>query len=480
MGPTVVLEKRKPGETFAVPHTDRIEGRSILVIGMARSGVAAARLLSGLNATVFVSDSREADSLAYEIAALKSAGIRFEVGGHRVEALDGIDLVVASPGVPPGNILVREAETRGIPVYAEIEVASWVSDAPILAITGSNGKSTCTSWLGAIYAGAKRSSTVGGNIGRPYSDFASDLEADSRAILEISTFQLERIDTFRPHVAAILNLTPDHLDRHGTFEEYVRLKFRLLENQLASDIAVLNADDETIVAYDAEHRPGDAVRWWYSVQRPVRPGVWWDGSRLHYDTGHAGGVIPQSDELFPPGLHNRANAAAVAAMALADGLTAQEIAPGLAGFRGVEHRLEFVASLHGIDYINDSKATNPDSVAKAVASFERPLVLIMGGLDKGTDFSTLVEDLRPRVRALVFTGRAAPKLEVELGAHLPYRTADHFADAFNLAVDLAETGDIVLLSPGCASFDQFRDYEHRGETFKKLVYELVESEGGWQ
>ncbi|MBD3299198.1 MAG: UDP-N-acetylmuramoyl-L-alanine--D-glutamate ligase [candidate division Zixibacteria bacterium] len=476
MDTTPVAHHRGLEETAAVPHTDRIRGCSVLVVGMKRSGLAAARMLTALEASVFVSDSAESESLAYEVAALKTAGIPFETGGHRIEALDGMDFVVASPGVPPDNMLVREAVARGIPVLSEIEVASWVTDAVIMALTGSNGKTTTTAWLGSIYRESGHASEVGGNIGRAFADFAAALRPDARAILEVSTFQLERVDEFRPHVAAILNLTPDHLDRHGTFEEYVRLKFRLLENQLESDVAVLNADDPTSVAYDKEHHTGTAQRWWFSTRQAVCPGVWWDGEYLHYNDGDSLGIIPHSDTLVPPGVHNRGNAAAAVAMALADGLTPTEIVPGLIAFRGVEHRLEHVATINGVDYINDSKATNPDSVAKAILSFDRPLVIIMGGLDKGTDFASLVDDLRPRVRALVFTGKATGKLEVELGAHVPYRSAPAFDDAFSLAVDVAEAGDVVLLSPGCASFDQFRDYEDRGETFKTLVGELAQAE----
>ncbi len=476
MDTTLAEHHRGLEEIAAVSHADRIRGRSVLVVGMKRSGLAAARMLTALKASVFVSDSAEDESLAYEVAALKTAGIPFETGGHRIESLDGVDSVVASPGVPPGNILIREAEARGIPVVSEIEVASWVTDAVIMALTGSNGKTTTTAWLGTIYQESGRASEVGGNIGRAFADFAAALSPGTRAILEVSTFQLERIDSFCPHVAAILNVTPDHLDRHGTFEEYVRLKFRLLENQAGTDIAVLNADDPTICTYDKEHHPGNAQRWWFSTRQAVCPGVWWDGEYLHCNDGESLGIIPQSDMLIPPGVHNRGNAAAAVAMALADGLTPADIAPGLVAFRGVEHRLEHVATINGVDYINDSKATNPDSVAKAIVSFDRPLVIIMGGLDKGTDFTSLVDELRPRVRALVFTGKAAGKLEVELGAHVPYRSAAGFDDAFSLAVDLAEAGDVVLLSPGCASFDQFRDYEHRGETFKRLARELAQTE----
>lgn len=464
-----VLERENTPDTMP---DSRIKGRNVLVVGMARSGLAGARMLAARGATVFVSDMRAADDLRHETTQLHDAGIRFETGGHTLEALAGVDLVVVSPGVPASNVLVAAAEQRGVPVVSEIEIASWLTNAPVLAVTGSNGKSTTTSWLGAIYKGAGRPVEVGGNIGRAFSEFAADTQVDTRIVLEVSTFQLERTNDFHAHVASILNLTPDHLDRHGSFEEYVRLKFRILENQTSADVAVLNADDDTIVRVDLDKSIGKAQRWWFSVLHPVTPGVWWDGESLSYDTGTRQGRIPGSDRLIPPGIHNRANAAAAVAMALADGLAPEEIERGLTNFAGVEHRLENVATINGITYVNDSKATNPDSVSKAVASFDRPLVLIMGGLDKGTDFRLLIDDFKSRVRAIVFTGKAAAKLEVELGADFPYRTAAKFADAFDAAVDLAQAGDVVLLSPGCASFDQFDNYEHRGNVFKQLVTDL--------
>ncbi len=213
------------------------------------------------------------------------------------------------------------------------------------------------------------------------------------------------------------------------------------------------------------------TRWWISSTQQKRPGVWVTGKQLIYNDGRTEGLVPGSDRLIPPGLHNQMNAAAAVAMALADGLTPEEIEPGLTAFPGCEHRLEFVAEVNGVRFVNDSKATNPDSVAKAIVSFDRPLIVLMGGLDKGTDFSLLSDELKQRARAMVFTGKAAPKLEVELGSRLPYRTAAKFADAFAIAADLAQPGDTVLLSPGCASFDQFDNYEHRGQVFKQLVRE---------
>ncbi|HUV32243.1 MAG TPA: UDP-N-acetylmuramoyl-L-alanine--D-glutamate ligase, partial [Devosiaceae bacterium] len=334
-----------------------------------------------------------------------------------------------------------------------------------------------TSWLGTIYQGAGRPAEVGGNIGRAYSDFAADLPPDARAILEVSTFQLEQIDTFRPRVAAILNLTPDHLDRHGSFDTYVDLKFRLLVNQQPGDIAVLNADDPVIVARDRKNPSGRGTRWWFSAKNPVSSGVWLTDDGLAYHVGTRQGTIPGSDCLIPPGEHNRMNAAAAVAVALADGLAPENIAPGLTTFTGVEHRLEIVAEVGGVLYINDSKATNPDSVAKALAACERPLVVIMGGLDKGTPFDGLAGDLKRKARAVVFTGRAATRLVQELGSHVPHHVAPDFADAFAAAVALAQAGDAVLLSPGCASFDQFDNYEHRGRVFKDCVARL-QSESG--
>lgn len=461
-----------------VPDARTIARSSVVVIGMARSGMAAAGLLAERGARVFVSDAAPAEKLGEALAALDRRQIRYETGGHSPACLEHADFVVTSPGVANDNVLLAAARERGIPVFSEIEAAFWLSAAPILAVTGANGKTTTTSWLGAIYQRAGRAARVGGNIGNAYADFAATLPPQARAILEVSSFQLEYIAAFRPHVAVVTNITPDHLDRHGSLAEYARMKFRIFENQREDDIAVLNADDPISLAEENRRRIGLGPRWWISATAPRTPGVWVDGNLLRYDTGHAAGIVPGSDRLIPPGLHNRMNAAAAVAMALADGLAPEEIEPGLTSFPGCEHRLEFVAEVSGVRFVNDSKATNPDSVAKAIVSFDRPLVLLMGGLDKGTDFSVLGDELSRRARALVFTGKAASKLEVELGARLPYRTAARFADAFAAAVELAQPGDIVLLSPGCASFDQFNNYEHRGQVFKDLVRELAKVSGG--
>lgn len=455
------------------PFSDRVAGRSVLIVGMARSGLAAAMMLNDAKARVFVSEAKDKAAVGAQAASLEARRIGFETGGHTLRALENADFVVVSPGVLTTNPLVANARQRGLPIFSELEVAFWLTAGTVLSVTGSNGKTTTTAWLGAIYQGAHRSSEVGGNIGRAFSEFAASLTSADRAILEVSTFQLERTQDFRPHVGALLNLSPDHLDRHGTYEEYIRLKFRLFENQSPADAAILNADDATVVQWDNERPAGRGRRWWFSARGPVSPGVWLDGDVLRFDTGKSLGVIPGSDHLIPPGEHNRMNAAAAVAMALADGLTPDEIAPGLQSFPGVEHRLEHVADVNHVSFVNDSKATNPDAVAKAIISFDRPLVVLMGGLDKGTDFGVLAPELKKRARALVFTGKAASKLEVELGAEIPYRTVSRFDDAFAAAAEIAQPGDVVLLSPGCASFDQFDNYEHRGRVFKKLVLEFA-------
>jgi UDP-N-acetylmuramoylalanine--D-glutamate ligase len=450
-----------------------IRGQGILVIGMARSGVACARMLKQRGADVFVSDAAPAAKLTAAIGVLDSLGVRHETGGHTMSSLDSRDWIVTSPGVPPDNMLLLEAKRREIPIIAELEAAYALCNAPVCAVTGSNGKTTTTAWLGSIDAAAGRAIQVGGNIGRPFSEFAGEMTADQCAILEVSTFQLEHSPTFKPHVAAILNITPDHIDRHGSFAEYVRLKFRLLANQTAGDVAVLNADDPVIVAYESKNKTGRAARWHFSERRLTGAGVWLDGDFLRYRSYDDEGMIPGSDRLCPPGRHNRLNAAAAVAMALADGLMPDAIEPGLTGFTGVEHRLEFVADIDGVRYVNDSKATNPDSVAKALASFDRPLIVIMGGLPKGTSFSPLAESIRNRARACVFTGSARDILRTELGGVVEHRVAELFSDAFEAAHQLAQRGDVVLLSPGCASFDQFDNYEHRGRVFKELVGTLA-------
>ncbi len=457
--------------TQRVPDAQSIARSSVVVVGMARSGLAAATMLAQRGARVFVSDAAPLTKLTAATAELDRHQIRYETGTHNPLCLDGADFVVTSPGVANENILLAAARHRNIPVFSEIEAAFWLSTAPILAITGTNGKTTTTSWLGAIYKHAGRLSAVGGNIGDAYADFAPTLTPQSRAILEISSFQLEYIATFRPHVAVITNITPDHLDRHGSLAEYTRMKFRILENQRENDIAILNADDPISVAEENCRKIGLGQRWWISSSPSHTPGVWVSGKHLSYNNGRTEGLVPGSDRLMPPGHHNQMNAAAAVAMALADGLSPEDIEAGLTSFPGCEHRLEFVADVNGIRFVNDSKATNPDSVAKAIVSFDRPLIVLMGGLDKGADFSILGDELQRRARALVFTGKAAPKFEVELGSRLPYRTSAQFGDAFASAVDLAQPGDIVLLSPGCASFDQFNNYEHRGQVFKQLVQE---------
>ncbi len=428
-------------------------------------------MLAQRGAQVFVSDAAPGEKLIEATTQLDRHQIRYETGAHDPACLDGADFVVTSPGVANENVLLAAARQRGIPIFSEIEAAYWLTSAPVLAVTGANGKTTTTSWLGAIYKYAGRLAAVGGNIGNAYADFAPTITPQSRAILEVSSFQLEYIATFRPHVAVITNITPDHLDRHGSMSEYTRVKFRIFENQRADDIAIINADDPVSVAEEVRKKTGNGQRWWIAAARPKSPGVWVAGKHLMYNNGRTEGLVPGSDRLIPPGLHNQMNAAAAVAMALADGLSPEEIEPGLTSFPGCEHRLEFVAEVGGVRFVNDSKATNPDSVAKAIVSFDRPLVVLMGGLDKGTDFTTLGDELRQRARALVFTGKAAPKLEVELGTQVPYRSAAQFADAFAAAVELAQPGDIVLLSPGCASFDQFSNYEHRGQVFKHLVHE---------
>lgn len=459
-----------------VPDAQSIARSSVVVVGMARSGLAAATMLAQRGARVFVSDSGPAEKLTGAVEELNRRQIRHETGAHSPSCLDDADFVVTSPGVANDNILLAAARRRNIPIFSEIEAAFWLSAAPVLAVTGANGKTTTTSWLGSIYQQAGRAAAVGGNIGHAYADFAPTMSPQARAILEVSSFQLEYIATFRPHVAVITNITPDHLDRHGSLAEYTRMKFRIFENQRENDVAVLNADDPVSVAEENRRRVGHGRRWWISAVHARTPGVWVAGRHLMYNNGRTEGLVPGSDRLIPPGLHNQMNAAAAVAMALADGLAPEEIEPGLTAFAGCEHRLEFVAEVHGVRFVNDSKATNPDSVAKAIVSFDRPLIVLMGGLDKGTDFSVLGNELQKRARALVFTGKAAPKLEVELGARLPYRTASQFADAFAAAVELAQPGDIVLLSPGCASFDQFNNYEHRGQVFKQLVHEHAKAD----
>lgn len=442
-------------------------GRRVTVIGLARAGLASALLCRQHGAEVFVTDNKTIDALSDRVAILENRGIAFETGGHTRSGLDNCDVIVVSPGIPLDLPILGEARARAIPIISEIEAAYLLSDVSIVAVTGSNGKTTTTAWLGEIYRTAGMSVEVAGNIGRPYADAVMHNPSAERYVLEISSFQLETIESFAPSAAVILNISPDHLDRHGTLDQYVQAKLRLFANQTAAAIAVKNRDDPFLFGREL---PGQGQVMEFSLAGPVKSGVWSDGHVLQYRCPAIEGELMSLEQVSLPGRHNLANAVAAACVALADGMSPQAVQHALRNFKGVEHRIEFVAELDGIRYVNDSKATNPDSVRVALEAMPASVVLIMGGQDKGTDFSVLFDRVKEKVRRLICTGKAAELIAGQLSGATGIMVIRDFQSALEAARKAAQSGDTVLLSPGCASFDNFNNYEERGQAFKDVVF----------
>ncbi|WP_456425878.1 UDP-N-acetylmuramoyl-L-alanine--D-glutamate ligase [Rhodocaloribacter sp.] len=453
-------------------NPEAVQGKAVTVVGGGRSGLSVARLLAQAGAAVFLTERDEATSGLRE--ALDAAGVRYEFGGHTPRALDA-DFFVVSPGVPSTVNLVRQAQSMRTPVYSEIETASWFCRAPIVAITGSNGKTTTTSLIAHVFRRSGRPTIVAGNIGYPFSDYVRDASPEAVVVLEVSSFQLDHVDTFRPRVAVLLNITPDHLDRYDNdFEAYARSKFRILENLGAGDTLVYNEDDDVIREYVREERGKRPFRTLgFSIERVCEAGAFVRDGALVLRINQHEEVLMQAEQLALRGRHNLYNSLAAAVAARVMEVRNDVVRESLASFEGVPHRLEFVREIEGVRYVNDSKATNVNSVWYALETFEEPIVLIAGGRDKGNDYTSLKPLVRRKVRALIAIGESAEKVLGELG---PYAGASASArsmeEAIRRAQEYAKSGDVVLLSPACASFDMFENYEDRGDTFKRLVASL--------
>ena len=453
-----------------------LKNKRVLVVGLGKSGVASALFLKAHGARVTVSDTKSGDELRNEIPALLDHGITVETGGHGERTFRGQDLIVVSPGVPVDAPPLVQARALGESVIGEIELAAQFLPGPIVAITGSNGKTTTTTLTGEILAAGGLPTLVGGNIGTPAISLAERANPDSVIVLEVSSFQLETIKTFRPKVAVVLNVTPDHLDRHRTFEAYVDAKARMFENQQGSDFAVLNEDDPTCVAMAARTR---AQVFWFSRQKEVKQGAGMrDGNILFRDGSglqdKAQREIMQVSEIPLKGAHNLENVLAAVCAGALMGCVPEKIRQAVRDFKAVEHRLEFVATIRGVDYYNDSKATNVDATIKALESFPANIHLILGGKDKGSDYTVLNDLLRQRVKRVYTIGAAAAKIESQI-KNVEVVHAETLENALRKANALAESGDVVLLAPACASFDQFKSYEHRGRVFKEIVRGLAET-----
>lgn len=442
--------------------------KKIIVVGMARSGIGAARTLQGLGARVTATDSKQQDALP-DLSELSAIGVTLTLGGHADELLDGTDFIVISPGVPYRLPFLEKARGRGISVISELELAFRLSDSPFVAITGTNGKSTTTTLAAEMLGVAGFSIFLGGNIGNALTDNPADLAGKDFVVAEVSSFQLETIETFRPKVSAILNITPDHLDRYADMAEYAWAKARIYENQKNGDFLVLNADDPA--TWRLRERAACKVLP-FSRRRYVQRGVFVDNGRLVSTISGTREVICPVADIRMLGAHNLENALAAAAISIAAGAGIDAVARVLREFRGLPHRLELVEVVDGVSYINDSKGTNIGAVEKSLEGFASPVVLIAGGLGKGTDFTPLRPLVKEKVKALVLIGKSAKEMAVAFDGLAPVHHAGSMDEAVSKASGLATAGETVLLSPACASFDMFKNFEDRGEKFAEAVKNL--------
>jgi UDP-N-acetylmuramoylalanine--D-glutamate ligase len=442
-----------------------LNGKKVLVIGLARTGQECARFLVGAGASVSVSDLRSATELSPEIDTLRGVSVRYLLGGEQVEWLEGMQCVIPSPGVPPENPLLREAQARRIPILSEIEIAYRFFRAPIVAITGTNGKSTTTSLVGAMLKADGRKTFLGGNLGAPFIGAVS--EPWDWGVVEISSFQLEWVKRFRPQIAAHLNISEDHLDRYASLAEYCRAKERIFAAQTAADVAILNRDDPLVWQLNGKLK-AQVVSFGFDE---VALGVFAGNNEIVW-RGDTGEEHYSLKKVKIHGVHNVENMMAAIAAAKCAGVSRRAIETTLEEFPGLEHRLEFVREKGGVRYYNDSKGTNVGAVVKSLDSFAGPLILLAGGVDKGGDYGPLSQSIRQKVRRLVLFGAAKKMIAAALGQFTDTVLVEDIHAAVGDAAAHARPGDIVLLSPACSSFDQFKNYAERGRVFKQLVQEL--------
>ena len=447
-----------------------LKNKRVLVVGLGRSGVASAFFLQDRGAKVTVSDEKSEAQLQNEIAALLDRGISIETGRHGERTFRDQDLIVVSPGIPSDQPQLQHARSLGIPVIGEVELAFRFLQGKVIAITGSNGKTTTTTLVGEILSKSGKETLVGGNIGTPVISLVGRSTAETLNVLEISSFQLETIQQFRPWIAAILNITPDHLDRHRTFQGYVAAKARMFENQGAGDSAVLNADDSTCMALE------DKVKgslYWFSRKKTVTSGAFLQGDQIVFRQNEKDLTVLSRQDIQLKGAHNLENVLAAVAIGMLAGCAPDQIRKAVHEFRAVEHRLELVATVNGVAFYNDSKATNVDATVKALESFPGNIHVILGGKDKGSDYTPLNPLLRERARSVYLIGAAADKIASQIQGAASMVRSGTLDRAVRQAFEAAKSGDVVLLAPACASFDQFENYEHRGRVFKELVLALT-------
>jgi len=449
-----------------------LKDKKVIVLGLAKSGVAAAKLLVKLGSQVKISDSKSASELQNQIALLKNLDIETE--GHKEDSLAECDLIVTSPGVPLDIPFLRKAKRLNIPIISEMELAyQCLAENFIIAITGTNGKTTTTTLIGEILKTAKQKVVVAGNIGNPLSELVDKINKDYLIVIEISSFQLETIKDFRPNISAFLNFTPDHLDRHKNLDEYLQTKTRIFENQREEDFMVLNADDSTIMEVSKQYK---AIPLYFSsTKKDFKNGLWIEKNQIIGRFKGKEKNICEIEDITLIGPHNLENTLAAIGVSIILDIDLEIVRKTLREFRGVEHRLEEITCINEIRFINDSKATNVDSVIVALKSFAAPIILIAGGRGKGCDYSRLNHLLASKVKALVLLGEAKDEIERQVDFKNIFKVQD-LHEAVELSFNLANPKDIVLLSPACASYDMFKNFEERGRVFKEEIAKLRKKE----
>jgi len=444
-------------------NTD-LAGKNVVVVGLGMSGLASAEFLLDKGARVTATDILPLEKHDRRIRNLADRGAILELGSHKTDTFLSADLIVISPGVPSDLEPLRQARTRGVAVAGEVELASWFVTAPIIAVTGTNGKSTVTALIGEILEGAGFKAFVGGNIGNPLINLVRSGQEVGAAVVEVSSFQLETADSFHPRAALLLNLSPDHLDRHRTFEVYVEAKRRIFARQQSRDTAILNADDELCAGSETKARV-----LMFSRKKKIQNGACLENGRIRVSlAGRVEGLLPIQD-LTLKGGHNQENVMAALLAAAVLGVEMGNALNTVKEFRGLPHRVQLVAEIDGVEYYDDSKGTNVGAVLRSLEGFSRPVILIAGGRDKDGDFNLLKPAVETRVRLLILLGEAAEKIASALSGSVETILVADMAEAVALARQRAGRGEVVLLSPACASFDMFRDYKHRGQVFSELV-----------
>lgn len=450
-----------------------IENKKISILGAVRSGIAAAKLAKQKGAIPFVSDLGDSEELRNSLKILSDQNIEFELGEHSDKVFD-CDLIITSPGIPSNSKVIITAINKGIKVVSEIEFASWFCNGKVIAITGTNGKTTTTTLCAHVINNSGFKCYTAGNIGVAFSEVAVDVKEDEFVALEVSSFQLDFIDEFKPEFAIILNITPDHLDRYeNRFDLYIKSKMRIGENLDKDNYFIYNGDDSNIPVGMISNK---VTLVGFSLDKVLSNGSFLDGDWLVYSENNNYDDVCKVSDLSLKGEHNQMNVLAVVNVAKRIGINNSKITESLSSFKGVEHRLESVKKINGIEFINDSKATNVDAVWYALRSFENPLYLILGGKDKGNDYSAIKDEVKKRVKKIFAIGSSAQKIYDFFSSITKVEIVESLENAVNKGLSEGEENDVVLLSPACASFDMFKNYEDRGQKFKEAVNSIVYEE----